>query len=104
MKINDPSLAGSYGPQTTRLQYKQAIQGDSRIGSASSAGNESLDRVDVSDLAQQVSSYLEVESAQRASEVDQLRAEYRAGGYRADADAISRKLVDEALQSTKIGD
>lgn len=73
------------------------------LSGASSGGLEraresgsSRDRLQLSALASQIRAE-DIESPERTAHIDRLATEYAAGRYRPDADAISSKLIDEAL-------
>ncbi len=57
----------------------------------------SLDRVEVSDMADQVLQLMDIETRQRTAHVSHIRSAYQAGSYQEDPVSIARGLMQEAF-------
>lgn len=101
MKIDQFSSSGVYGPRSTGMANTSAAETQRHQG-YSSPGEPSLDRVEVSDLAQKVSALLDRESSMHNERVEQLRSDYQQGVYRVDPSALSQKLL-EVMASPALG-
>jgi anti-sigma28 factor (negative regulator of flagellin synthesis) len=92
MKVHDPNVRSNsaYGPQKTEA-LDSAQSGRTR---GSKPGEAAADQLEISSVA----GMLAAEAAGRAARVEQLREAVAAGTYRADAAAVSEKIVADALE------
>ncbi len=82
--------------------------GLSQLGKTSAAGTGGADknglaradrdRVQLSGLSAQLMALSDAGSSERASRVQQLSADYRAGRYQVDSMELGRRMVDEAIR------
>lgn len=98
MKIQDQNLTGTSASQLNRTQ---SLEGVGRSYRPNSARDASLDRVEVSDMADRVLNLIDMEARQRAAHVDRIRQAYQSGQFRANPDAIARGLLLEATQNQR---
>lgn len=96
MKIQDQNLTGTSASQLNRTQ---SVEGIGRAHQPYSAREASLDRVEMSEMADKVLNLMDIEARQRAAHVDRISEAYHSGKYRANPDAIARGLVREATQN-----
>ena len=94
MKIQDQNLTGTSASQLNRAQ---SADGVGRAYRPSSARDASLDRVEVSDMADRVLNLMDIEARQRAAHVDRIRQAFQSGQYRANPEAIARGILLEAM-------
>jgi anti-sigma28 factor (negative regulator of flagellin synthesis) len=94
---------GSTPSSASELNRTQSISSDARSYGSSLRRDVSLDRVDVSEFADQVLNLMDIESKQRTEHVEQLRQSYQAGTYRENPVNISRSMVSEALSERTSG-
>jgi flagellar biosynthesis anti-sigma factor FlgM len=93
MKINQGSLDSSGVSQLGRTS------GAGAAGAGKGSWNQTgADRVQLSDLSSLLLASGGAGSTDRAARVEQLTADYRAGRYQVDAQALSSRLVDEAIR------
>lgn len=100
MKIQDQNHAAGSSPSAAELHRTQTVSAEMRGYGPSSRREVSLDRVEVSDFADQILNLMDLESKQRAEHVEQLRQTYQAGAYRDSPEAIGKELVAEALRES----
>ena len=67
--------------------------------SRAAATGDSTDSADLSGLAGKISQAVSKDSASRAAQVEQLRAQVASGTYQVDAAATSRGIVNESLSN-----
>jgi len=94
MKIHD---AGTAGIRSDGVGQSQALEQQGRKGQVGVSGAQAGsggDEVQLSSLAESVSA-LDSLSVQRQEKIEQLKAEFEAGKYRADPEAISKALIEE---------
>jgi anti-sigma28 factor (negative regulator of flagellin synthesis) len=96
MRIYDRDLAGTASTESGRSQETQKTDRDSG-GAASVTGSGSGDSVELSSGLAGVSRALQSYSADRASKVQQLTAQFQSGNYNPGSLAISRGMVADAL-------
>jgi hypothetical protein len=96
MRVNDRNTTGVPASQTGRAQETQKPD---RGGTTTSkvSGDSGGDRVELSSTLGRLSHAISSFSTQRASRVQALTADYRAGRFQADSRATSRGVVSEAL-------
>jgi flagellar biosynthesis anti-sigma factor FlgM len=96
MKIVDQSNSSAASP----LNSKSAVGAESgkgrEAGRAATTG-EGSDSADLSGLAGKISQAASKDSASRAAQVEQLRAQVANGTFQVDAAATSRGVVNDAL-------
>jgi hypothetical protein len=102
MRVNDPNASGlPPGALTgTGLGKAQETGRTSRAGwggRGEAAGEESPDRVALSDLSGRVRE-LAADSPERVARLEKLSADVRAGRYEADPLELSRRLIEETLK------
>lgn len=100
MKIHDQSPAAGSSTSASELNRTQTISPEMRAYGLSSRRDVSLDRVEVSDFAEQVLNLMDIEASQRTEHVESLRQSYQAGKYRENPEAISREMVADALRES----
>jgi flagellar biosynthesis anti-sigma factor FlgM len=96
MKIIDRNQLGSLASAVAGAGQAGAVdpkQGANQGG----AGKLSSDRADVSGLAERLAEVSSGQSPQRTARVEQLKAAVAAGRYVADAGAVSKAIVNDAL-------
>ncbi|MCL5746472.1 MAG: flagellar biosynthesis anti-sigma factor FlgM [Acidobacteria bacterium] len=96
MRVDDRNLAGLGAARSGQAAETQRTGSDGRAG-AGRAGNDA-DRVELSSLAGRLSYFLEAGAQARASRVSQLAADVQGGRYRVDSAAVSRAMLDDALE------
>jgi flagellar biosynthesis anti-sigma factor FlgM len=98
MRISDSHLNSVGTAQTGQAQRGDSVSlsGGKRTESAASAGA-GQDRVELSGLSGQLSRVLGASSADRSAKVSRLSAQFQAGTYQVDAQAVSRSMVKETL-------
>jgi anti-sigma28 factor (negative regulator of flagellin synthesis) len=100
LKIHDAYLPGS-GPShikptdsASQTAPAPAVRSESeRKGAVGKA-----DSIGLSDLSVRLLELVRVESPERAAHIERLAEQVRSGRYHVDALAVSRRIVDEALQ------
>jgi len=85
-------------PQAGKAQPTDAVAPKGGPSEAAREAPPGSDQVQLSDLTGKLSGLLGAENPERAARLERLAAEVQSGGYRVDALAISRRLVDEALR------
>lgn len=105
MRIDDKNTPGIGASNVGGVQGGQNIAGQDRLGTGASreagaAG--SSDRIQLSGLASQLRA-LQPGSEAREAELTRLRDLVASGRYQVDAEAVSRALVDEALEAQREG-
>ena len=95
MRINDQNLTGISSSQLGRTQETESGNRHGRGAGPGAAGN---DQVQLSSLAGSLQA-LTGETPERAAHLERLSAEVAAGRYTVDAQALSQKIVDEAIQN-----
>lgn len=96
MRVDDRNLAGLGTAPSGQTAETQRTGSAGRAG-AGQAGNDT-DRVELSSLAGRLSYFLEAGAQARASRVSQLAEDFQAGRYQVDSAAVSRTMVDDALE------
>jgi flagellar biosynthesis anti-sigma factor FlgM len=103
MKINDVYAAANAAAtqpaaaQTGKPPKVEAVPAGEAKSTQATTEVKEADRVQLSELSEKLTRTLGVESAARASRLERLEAEVRAGRYSVDALAVSQRLVDETL-------
>ncbi len=98
MRIDQANAAGTAAAQLAKtLQSEAAAPAASKNEPDSQAASQS-DRVQLSVLSDRLLKLLSADSPERASRLERLAADFRAGRYQVDALAVSRRIVDEALK------
>jgi flagellar biosynthesis anti-sigma factor FlgM len=95
MKINDTTTANT--TQTGSLQEAITSAQNARVRSPGGAAGSS-DQLELSKLSKSLS-LQQLDSAQHASRVAELRAAVANSRYRVDAQQVSRKLIEEHLSA-----
>jgi anti-sigma28 factor (negative regulator of flagellin synthesis) len=95
MRINDQNLIGISSSPLVRTPETETGNRQGRAGGAGAAGG---DQVQLSNLAGNLRS-LSPETAERVAYLEKLSAEVRTGRYSVDAQAVSRSIVDDALEN-----
>jgi flagellar biosynthesis anti-sigma factor FlgM len=97
MKINDvytsSQAAATYGSQTQRAE---AAQGAAAAKVGANKGGTGSDEVSLSSLASVLQDAV-TESPERAAYLEKLSAQYAAGTYQADPQAVAKSLIGETL-------
>ncbi len=100
MRIVDSTTVGNAAPaQTGRTGALQSIDSAGKHASALTKGSSATDSVQLSGFADRLSQTLQTAAASRAQRISELTAAVRSGTYQADAQAISRSMVSQALSS-----
>jgi hypothetical protein len=100
MRIQDGNLTGAAGPQTSRVQGSQN-KASASFRSSAEGGTE--DRVEFSAGLGALARAMSADQASRASRIQSLAVQVRGGAYRPDAQAISRRMVTDALAGSGSG-
>ncbi|MGH9719662.1 MAG: flagellar biosynthesis anti-sigma factor FlgM [Bryobacteraceae bacterium] len=93
MKIHDRSQPGTGATQGTGRTEAVESQGTAGVRRGRVEG----DSAELSGLAGKVAETITGESPERLARLESLRAVVASGRYQVDAQAVSKKLVDEAL-------
>ncbi|MGC8791967.1 MAG: flagellar biosynthesis anti-sigma factor FlgM [Bryobacteraceae bacterium] len=97
MKIHDAYLPGP-GPS----QLKQAEQAAPAAPDRSEIGRKTTpaagDTVGLSELSARLLELARIESPERAARIEKLTQQVRSGRYQVDALAVSRRIIEEAIQ------
>ena len=98
MRVHDRNNMGPAASEAARAQETQKLDraGTARSGAVDSGG----DRVEFSSSLGQLAQAISTDSAQRASRVQTLAADYQTGRYRADSQATSQGMISEALATS----
>lgn len=99
MRIDDKNMTGIGASGPLGTQSARELE-RSHGGSIGSARHASLDRVQLSGLAEQLRA-LQPDSEARQAEVERLKTLVESGRYQVDAGRVSNALVEEALQDTQ---
>jgi flagellar biosynthesis anti-sigma factor FlgM len=100
MKIYDLNLTGGAAATGAgRAQEAQKSNQSSNVNSGAAGGVD--DRVEFSSSLGRLSKALSAYGSARSSRVQALAAQYQSGTYRADAAAISRGMVSEAIAAAQ---
>jgi Anti-sigma-28 factor, FlgM len=97
MRVDDRSLNGAGGLQTTPTPGSQRTDGGGSTLGAQISESQSGDRVEISGTAGSVSQALGTGSAQRAQYIQKLTADYQSGNYTVNSLATSRAMIQDAL-------
>jgi len=97
MRIENQNLNGAAGLQTGRTPETSPAEGVGSTSSTRGAGSISGDHAEISSLAENVSQALSAQSVNRAQRIQELTAQYRAGTYRPNAQAVSSAIVADAI-------
>jgi len=100
MRVNDRNTTGAAPAQTGRAQETQKPSRGAPTTQAAGA-HTGGDRVELSSTLGRLSHAISSFSAQRASRVHALTADYQTGRFRADSRATSRGVVSEALAAER---
>ena len=100
MKIQDAYLPSSGASQLkpTDPAAQSAPVTSSRVDPGQRAAASPSDRVGLSELSMRLLELARVESPERAARIERLAEQVRSGRYEVDALAVSRRIVEEALQ------
>jgi flagellar biosynthesis anti-sigma factor FlgM len=100
LKIQDAYLPSSGASQLkpTDPATQNAPVTSSRAEAERKAGASPSDRVGLSELSVRLLELVRVESPERASRIERLAEQVRNGRYQVDALAVSRRIIEEALQ------
>ncbi len=98
MKVNDSLLSQAAASQLGKTQGSEAIPAGGAQKEGTAGQLQEGDHVQLSNLSGRLLDVLTADSADRGARVERLAAEDRAGRYQADAMAVSRGIIDEALQ------
>ena len=99
MRVNDSSAANVAANQAGHAELERARQAGTGTGGRSreSSAADSPDRVALSEMGSRLRE-LALDSPERVARLDKLSADVAAGRYQADAEAVSRSLLDEMLR------
>lgn len=97
MKIVDPSNVSPPPASGTKGASGPEPGGDRRDAGRVAPTGDGRDSAELSGLAGKISQTVSKDSANRASQVEQLRAQVASGTYQVDAAATSRGIVNDAL-------
>jgi len=95
MRIYDRNLTGTTAAESGRAQKVDHFETGSPGRAAGSGG----DRVELSSSLGRLARVLDATQSDRAAKVAALAAQYQSGTYRSDASALSRRMVDDAIDS-----
>jgi len=98
MRTNDPNLTGISSLPPGRTPAAEAVSRQGPAGAPSGPAGE--DQVHLSDLAGCLRS-LSADTPERVARLERLSAEVEAGRYTVGAQALSRKIVDDALLTAR---
>jgi anti-sigma28 factor (negative regulator of flagellin synthesis) len=97
MKINDvytsSQAAATYQSQTQKTEAAQSVSA-SKVGANKSSGGS--DEVNLSSLANVLQDAI-TESPEKTAYLEKLAAQYAAGTYQADPQAVAKSLIGETL-------
>jgi anti-sigma28 factor (negative regulator of flagellin synthesis) len=97
MKVHESSLNQAAASQLGKAREAEAVTlGGSKKSSEAQPRQES-DRVQLSELSGQLLATQSAESPQRATRVEKLAVDYRAGRYQPNSLETSRRIVDDAI-------
>jgi len=95
MRVHDTS-SGNVEARRLAEQQRTEATGQAKPESKGAEGKAGSDRLQLSTLATRIQAE-DVDSPERTAKLEKLAADYAAGRYQPDSDAISEKLIDEAL-------
>lgn len=97
MRVYDQNLNHAAAAQTGAAQETQRAgrAGETRTHGTTGDG----DRVELSTTLATLSRALDAHTADRATRVQELAAQYQAGAYRSDSAATSRAMISESLSA-----
>jgi anti-sigma28 factor (negative regulator of flagellin synthesis) len=106
MRADNQNPTGISSSQPVRTPETEAVNRQGPAGASSGppsgpAGPAGEDQVHLSDLAGRLRS-LSSDTPERAAYLEKLSGEVEAGRYTVDALALSRKIIDDALQGNDI--
>jgi len=102
MRTDNKNLTGISASQLGRTPETEAVHRQGPAGAPSGpAGPAREDQIHLFDLAGCLRS-LSSDTPERAANLEKLSAEVEAGRYTVDAQALSRKIIDDALQGINI--
>lgn len=97
MRADNQNPTGISSSQPVRTPETEAVNRQGPAGAPSGpAGPAGEDQLHLSDLAGRLRS-LSSDTPERAAYLENLSAEIEAGRYTVDAQALSRKIIDDAL-------
>ena len=97
MRIQDGQSAELFKTNQHRAAESQRLDQGGSAESHERLRHATVDRLEVSDLAQKVSRALDMSEAARSSEIEQMRRAYANGTLQIEPLAISRGILSEAL-------
>lgn len=103
MKVGDYSLRSAYAPHTPSRADLQRPDGESAARSTDPRRDATFDRVEVSPLAEMLSTVLAIDGAERAARIQRLAEAVQADRYEVDAKALARTLLREAAEPSGVG-
>ncbi|MBM3773630.1 MAG: hypothetical protein FJW37_00530 [Acidobacteria bacterium] len=99
MRIDDHKAAEAAASRAGRAAENREVARLHEARARDPKSGSTSDRVEISDLAGQVTKVLEAHAAERAKLVRKFAQEVESGRYRADAAATSAALVRESLEA-----
>ena len=97
MKIPDTHLASAAASEVNKAHPAEAVPRAPQPGAESRPAAET-DGVHLSELSGRLLEVVRGESPEQAARLERLAAEVQAGRHQVDPLAVSRRLVDEALE------
>ncbi len=98
MKINDAYTSGASAPLAEKSGSAQALTAGAENKQAAARTAAQADRVHLSDLSDRLLKLANAQSSERATRLERLGAEFRAGRYQVDPLKVSHALVEETLK------
>lgn len=97
MKIHDPYLTGAGASQLNQTQQPATVT-SAQTERDTKPAETAHDSVGISELSIRLLELARIESPERVARLERLAAEIRSGRYQVDPLAVSRRIVDAALQ------
>ncbi len=101
--VDNGNLSGINTTQSGRTAETGAIE-RSRSSETARTGGAAEDRVQLSGLTGRISQSMEIDAANRASRVNQLRDAVQSGTYQVDANALGSAMVNESRAAGAAGE
>ena len=101
MKIDNPKDLSAIN--SAAAKGAGGVDGGARRGASHGVEQTGPDRAELSGLADKISQAEGHDSATRTANVDKLRGQVVDGSYRADPEAISKGIVNDALAKAAAG-
>jgi len=98
MRVEDQILNGAAGLQTGQTPPASQTERPGTAPETQPIGSAGQDRADISSLAGNLSQVLSAQSAQRTQHIQKLASDFAAGRYNPDPQAISRGIVQDAIE------